>query len=92
MVGTRVQRAPSLSRTAPGFVVVASQDGRCVEMGGSAAAIWSELPDPDSEPISIPQLVALLVARFGISADTAARDALAVLESLEEIGCAVRSA
>ena len=92
MRGFRVRRAPSLHRTAPGFVVVASVAGRSVEMAGSAAAIWTALPEPDADPLPFDELIEQLVAAHGISAEIAERDASAVLQSLEEIGCAVRFA
>lgn len=90
MADFQVGRAPSLSRSTAGFVVVASVSGRYVEMAGSAAAIWAMLPPPDQPMISFLGLVAALVAAHGVTAEVAARDAAAVLESLEAIGCAVR--
>jgi len=92
MAGFRVRRAPSLFRMTEGFVVVASVDGRSAEMAGSAAAIWAVLPSPDAEPVTIAELVTQLATRYDAALDDVERDALAVVESLEAIGCAVRFA
>jgi hypothetical protein len=86
----RVRRAAALWRTAPGYLAVAAVDGRSVQMGGPAAAIWRSLPGPDEEPIAVSAVVAQLATEYEVSPTTVERDAMRVLDALEAMGCAVR--
>jgi hypothetical protein len=90
MESFRVRRTASLFRSTPGFVVVASASGNVVEIGGSGAAIWAALPEPGEPPVEFGDLLTQLVAMHGITREVAERDATAVLQSLESIGCATR--
>ena len=90
MIDSIVRRLPCLSRVAPGFVVVCSPAGTCVEMGGAAAAIWQAMPGPAEPPVAFAELVAQLAATYGVPFDVLAQDASAVIAAWEVAGCAVR--
>ncbi len=92
VVAPRVRRGPALWRVTPGFLAVAAVDGRTVEAGGSAGAIWQLLPEPDQPPIGLDALVARLSADHQVPPELVEADTMRVLGALESIGCAVREA
>lgn len=86
------RRADVLWRTAGGYLAVCTPSGRCVEVGGSAAAVWAALPTAPAAPVPLAELVHLLAC--GSNAHPAEVEPVvhAVLEVLESHGCVVRAA
>jgi hypothetical protein len=89
MITPRVRRGRALWRVVDGFVTVASVDGRSVRAGGSAPAIWDELPASDATPIDVAEIVERLAADHDADIDDVESDTMRVLAAWEEIGCAV---
>lgn len=83
-----VRRAVCLFRCTPGFLVVCTVDGRCVEMAGSAAAIWDALPEPTAPPVPVVEIVNRLAVEHVMPAPVVNADVAAVIGSLVEVGCA----
>lgn len=72
--------------------MVCAPDGTCLEMGGSAAAIWQALPGPDEPPAAFHALVGELAAAHGVEPEVAARDVDAAIRAWEAVGCVARRA
>lgn len=89
MTSLRARRGQALWRVVDGFVTVASVDGRSVRAGGSASAIWEELPASDAAPVQVSEIVERLAADHDADAEDVASDTERVLTAWEEIGCAV---
>jgi Coenzyme PQQ synthesis protein D (PqqD) len=84
-----LHREPVLSRLAPGFAVICTIDGRCVEMAGSAVDIWEAIPR-DGSPVAVTELVAALVATHRLDRQVVEDAVAAVVAELVEAGCAVQ--
>ena len=92
MRDVHVRRGAATWRTAPGYLTVASIDGRSVEIGGPAVAIWNALPADGDESVAIGALTDRLATEFYLTPSVAERHVVEVLDALETIGCVVRRA
>lgn len=84
-----VGRGAVLSRSVAGFVAVCSPAGDCVELAGSAVAVWEALPELSSPPVHVGVLVDRLAAAHAADVSVVAADVAAVLGVLIEAGCVV---
>lgn len=88
MRGVKVRRTPSVFRNTGTYVVVASVDGRCLELAGSAAMIWMAIPGPTEPPTSAAVLAENLSREHDVALDVVAADVALVIDALEKAGCA----
>ena len=86
------RRADVLWRVAGGYLVVCTPDGRCVEVGGSAAAVWAALPTAPAPPVPLADLVPRLAGESNARLAEVEPVVHAVLAALESHGCVARAA
>ena len=76
-----------LWRTAPGYLALATVDGRTVEVGGAGAEIWVRLADWTTEE----DLTATLARAYGAELQVVSPDVRSLLHELHAQGYVDRS-
>jgi len=82
------RRSPNvLWRAAPGYLALATVDGRCIEVGGSGDEVWTRLAAWLDEQ----QLVADLARLYGVEERRVSPDVRSLLQDLHAQGYVERN-